>query len=87
LIRKLKSIFSGKDVGVEEPVQGNIADDITSITSEPVEEDKPFSEPEPVIRRVIRVPAVADDIFPPVDDNPTYNRFWFGKRLILFDWF
>ena len=63
IIRKIKSIFSGKDVDVEEPVQDNIADDIISITSEPVEEDQPFSEPEPVIRRVVRVPAVADDIF------------------------
>jgi len=69
IIRKIKSIFSGKDVDVEEPVQDTIADDITSITSEPVEEDKPFSEPEPDIRRVVRVPAVADDIFPPNDEN------------------
>ena len=69
IIRKIKSIFSGKDVDVEEPVQDNIADDITSITSEPVEEDKPFSEPEPVVRRVVRVPAIEGDIFPPNDEN------------------
>ena len=69
IITKFKSIFLDKDVDDKEPVQDNIADEITSITSEPVEEDKPFSEPEPVIRRVVRVPAVADDIFPPNDEN------------------
>ena len=78
IIRKIKSIFSGKDVDVEEPVQDNIADDITSMTSEPVEEDKPFSEPEPVIRRVVRVPAVADDIFPPNDENKVLIGTEFG---------
>ena len=69
IITKFKSMFSDKDVDDKEPVQDNIADEITSITSEPVEEDKPFSEPEPVVRRVVRVPAVADDIFPPNDEN------------------
>ena len=63
-------MFSSKDVGAEEPAQNNVADDITNITSEPVEESNPFPEPEPVVRRVIRVPEVAaDDIFPPVDEN------------------
>jgi Fe-S cluster biogenesis protein NfuA len=62
-------MFSSKDVGAEEPAQNNVTDDITNITSEPVEENNSFSEPEPVVRRVIRVPEVADDIFPPVDGN------------------
>ena len=69
IITKFKNMFSSKDVGAEEPVQNNVADDITNITSEPVEENKPFSEPEPVVRRVIRVPEVADNIFPPIDEN------------------
>jgi len=70
IITKFKNMFSSKDVGAEEPAQNNVADDITNITSEPVEENNPFPEPEPVVRRVIRVPEVAaDDIFPPVDEN------------------
>ena len=69
IITKFKNMFSSKDVGAEEPAQNNVADDITNITSEPVEENNPFSEPEPVVRRVIRVPEVAGDIFPPVDEN------------------
>ena len=67
IITKFKNMFSSKDVGAEAPVQNNVADDITNITSEPVEENKPFSEPEPLVRRVIRVSEVADDIIPPVD--------------------
>lgn len=69
IITKFKNMFSSKDVGAEEPAQNNVADDITNITSEPVEENNSFSEPEPVVRRVIRVSEVADDIFPPVDVN------------------
>ena len=69
IITKFKNMISSKDVGAEEPAQNNVADDIINITSEPVEENNPFSEPEPVVRRVIKVPEVADDIFPPVDEN------------------
>jgi len=69
IVTKFKNMFSSKDVGAEEPAQNNVVDDITNITSEPVEENNPFPEPEPVVRRVIRVPEDADDIFPPVDGN------------------
>jgi Fe-S cluster biogenesis protein NfuA len=38
--------------------------------SEPViSEDNPFSEPEPINRRVIRVSAVSDNLFPPKDEK------------------
>jgi Fe-S cluster biogenesis protein NfuA len=69
IITKFKNMISSKDMGAEEPAQNNVADDITNITSEPVEENNSFSEPEPVVRRVIRVLEVVDDIFPPVDEN------------------
>jgi len=69
IITKFKNMFSSEDVVAEEPAQNNVADDITKISSEPVEENNPFPEPEPVVRRVIRVAEVADDIFPPVDGN------------------
>ena len=69
IITKFKNMFSSKDVVAEEPTQNNVADDVTNITSEPVEENNPFSEPETVVRQVIRVPEVADDIFPPDDEN------------------
>ena len=69
IITKFKNMFSSKDVGAKEPAQNNVAEDITNITSEPVEENNSFSEPEPVVRRVIRVSEVAGDIFPPVDGN------------------
>ena len=62
-------MFSSEDVVAEEPAQNNVVDDITKTPSEPVDENNPFPEPEPVVRRVIRVPEVADDIFPPVDGN------------------
>ena len=85
IITKFKNIFSGKseDVSIEES-STTVADDPSNITSgfveneeastqnEPaviVEEDKPFAEPEPAIRRVIRVSAVSDDLFPPDDEN------------------
>ena len=34
-----------------------------------MEENNPFSEPDPIVRRVIRAPEVANDIFTPVDEN------------------
>lgn len=69
IITKFKNMFSSKDVGAEEPAQNNVANDITNITSEPVEENNPFSEPDPIVRRIIRAPAIEGDIFPPVDEN------------------
>jgi len=69
IITRIKNIFSGEVPDVEKPEQGNDTDDITNMISEPVKDDKPFSEPEPVVRQVIRVPAVSDDIFPPKDEN------------------
>ena len=75
IITKFKNMFLGGDVSIAEPVQveesisNNADSDKTNITSGVVEEDKPFSEPEAAVRRVIRVPAVADDIFPPNDEK------------------
>ena len=69
IITKFKNLFSDNDTVSVEPSQINVASDSSNITADSVEEDKPFSEPEPVIRRVVRVPAVADDIFPPNDEN------------------
>ena len=62
-------MFSGKVPVVQKPDQDNDTDDITNIISEQVVDDKPFSEPEPVIRQVIRLSSVSDDIFPPQDEN------------------
>ena len=41
------------------------------VQNEPVisEEDNPFSEPEPIVRRVIRVTAISDNLFPPKDEK------------------
>lgn len=76
IFTKFKSLFSGGDVAVEEPDKDTFIKDIEEKTSEAVEDnksdpvdEKPFSEPEPVVRRIIRVSAVADDIFPPKDEN------------------
>ena len=44
--------------------------DASNITSPEVEDDKPFSQPEPpAMRRVIRVAAVSGDLFPPDDPD------------------
>ncbi|MBT3513893.1 MAG: hypothetical protein HOB32_02705 [Nitrospina sp.] len=75
IITKFKNMFSSTSVSVaepvpvEEPVSVNTSSEKINRTSESVEDNKPFSEPEPAVRRVIRVPAVADDIFPPNDEN------------------
>ena len=48
IITKIKNLFSSKDV-LKEPNQTSVADDIISTASETIEEDNPFSEPEPVV--------------------------------------
>ena len=68
IITKIKNLFSSKDV-LKEPNQTSVTDDIISTTSETIEEDKPFSEPEPVVRRVLKVQAIENDLFPPSDDK------------------
>ena len=68
IITKIKNLFSSKDV-LKEPNQTSVADDIISTTSETIEEDNPFSEPEPVVRRVLKVQAIGNDLFPPSDDK------------------
>jgi Fe-S cluster biogenesis protein NfuA len=74
IITKIKNIFSSQVADVEKLSQDDVADDIKKITSESDEDNKPFAEPEPVIRRVIRVPVVSDDIFPPNDENKVLIR-------------
>ena len=69
IITKFKNIFSSKDVGVEELAQNNDTNEIINMDSEPVDDTNPFSEPGPIVRRVIRVPAIEGDIFPPNDEN------------------
>ena len=69
IIAKFKNMFSTKDVGAEEPAQSNVSNEIVNMGSESVEDTNPFSEPDPILRRVIRVPAIEDDIFPPNDEN------------------
>jgi len=67
-IKNFKNIFSGKkeSVAVETSV---ITDDTSTVPSE-VEDEKPFSQPEPpAIRRVIRMAAISDDLFPPDDPD------------------
>ena len=70
IITKFKNMFSGKTDGVPiEAIPTTAADDPPNTASASVGADQPFAEPEPAIRRVIRVPAVSDDIFPPDDEN------------------
>ncbi|MBT7271445.1 MAG: hypothetical protein HN885_00435, partial [Nitrospina sp.] len=69
IITKIKNIFSGEVADVEKLSQDDVVDDMKTISSEVDESNKPFSEPEPVIRKVMRVPALSDDIFPPNDEN------------------
>ncbi|MBT3517640.1 MAG: hypothetical protein HN465_08680 [Nitrospina sp.] len=82
IITKIKNIFSGEVADVEKLSQNDVVDDMKTISSEvdesnktlsesdkEDENNKPFSEPEPVIRKVMRVPALSDDIFPPNDEN------------------
>ena len=66
----LINIFSGKkeDIPTSEPSVNT--EGKTIATSSEVEGDKPFSQPEPpAMRRVIRVPSVSDDLFPPNDPD------------------
>ena len=81
-INNFKNIFSGKkeDIPTSEPsvntediptseISVN-TEDKTIATSSELEGDKPFSQPEPpAMRRVIRVPSVSDDLFPPNDPD------------------
>ena len=68
IITKIKNLFSSKDV-LKEPNQTSVADDIISTTSETIEEDNPFSEPEPVVRRVLKVQSIENDLFPPSNEK------------------
>ena len=69
-IKNFKNIFSGKEEETSvEKTSAAIVDDSSNTTSTTeVENDKPFSQPEPpAMRRVIRVSAVSGDLFPPDD--------------------
>ena len=78
-IQNFKNIFFGKEVEIpnsETPVIADDSSNITSVdgnsitTSNEVDDEKPFSQPEPpAMRRVIRVSAVSDDLFPPDDPD------------------
>ena len=84
IITKIKNLFSSKDI-LKEPTQISIADDLTSTTSETIEEDKPFSEPEPVVRRVLKVQAIENDLFPPSDDKLSLQQLVISAFLWLTD--
>ncbi len=83
IITKIKSIFVDKSEKISKdnsPSEGidselnttsDFIEEVKPVQSEPVisEEDNPFSEPEPIVRRVIRVTAVSDNLFPPKDEK------------------
>ena len=70
-IKNFKNIFSGRKEEVPVREDAVIAtDDKSNTTSTEVEDEKPFSQPEPpAMRQVIRVAALSDDLFPPDDPD------------------
>lgn len=83
IITKFKGMFidksekTSKDNSPSESIDtelnttSDFIEEVKPVQSEPVisEEDNPFSEPEPIVRRVIRVTAVSDNLFPPKDEK------------------
>jgi len=83
IITKIKSMFIDKSektskdnspsesIDIELNATSDFIKEVKPVQSEPVisEEDNPFSEPEPIARRVIRVTAVSDNLFPPEDEK------------------
>jgi Fe-S cluster biogenesis protein NfuA len=83
IITKFKSMFidknekvskdnsSSEGIDIESNATSDFIEEVKPVQSEPVisEKDNPFSEPEPIIRRVIRVTAVSDNLFPPKDEK------------------
>ncbi len=68
-IKTLKNIFSGNEVSRDEDPDTYI-EEASNSTPATVEEDKPFSEPEPpAMRRVVRASAVSEKLFPPDDPD------------------
>ena len=75
-IKNFKNIFSGKEkeTSVEKTTAAIVDDSSNTASTTEVENDKPFSQPEPpAMRRVIRVPAVSSDLFPPDDPDNILN--------------
>jgi len=83
IITKFKSMFVDKSEKISKdnsPSEGidtelnttsDFIEEAKPVQNEPVisEEDNPFSEPEPIVRRVIRVTAISDNLFPPKDEK------------------
>ena len=69
-IKNVKNIFSGKKEGTPISEASVAAADTSNTTSNEVEYDKPFSQPEPpAMRRVIRLSPISSDLFPPDDPD------------------
>lgn len=67
-IEKFKNIFSSKKEEISVKDAAKFSVDTADTVSDVVVDDKPFSQPEPpAMRRIIKIPAVSDDIFPPKD--------------------
>ncbi len=67
--KTVKNIFSGNSASREE-VPTTTSEDTPNTSTAPVEEDAPFSKPEPpAMRRVIRVSADTENLFPPDDPD------------------
>ena len=75
-IKNFKNIFSGRKEEVPVREDAVIAtDDKSNTTSTEVEDEKPFSQPEPpAMRQVIRVAALSDDLFPPDDPDKIFIK-------------
>ena len=83
IITKFKSMFIDKsektskdnspseNIDTELNTTSDFIEEVKPVQSEPVisEEDNPFSEPEPIVRRVIRVTAISGNLFPPKDEK------------------
>ncbi len=83
IITKFKSMFIDKSeknskdntpsesIDTELNTTSDFIEEVKPVQSEPIisEEGNPFSEPEPIVRRVIRVTAVSDNLFPPKDEK------------------
>ena len=69
-IKSFRNIFSGKDESSSVEESSSDIENSSNIDSTEIDNENPFSQPEPpAMRRVKRVQAVSDDLFPP--DNPS----------------